>query len=552
MDAPADAAPPPDTFLSMRVGDVQKQSRLDLEKSRTYRFPPAQSDFGRVARIEVFKRIGNISVDLEQCKGGERLEIPCVDLDRQFVALNVEVKDIEAKVRPASREKKTRTKHKFDEAQQYLMDFGLEDVLAEAVRQVIHEKPDDPFAYLSNNIIKQGAAMPRKERTLRPAAVERVLPGSVLSTDIPDLSKEIAATTKPRPNNRSVVAGVPPVQVLTGTGIPWKALMPFRAYYTSNFRGSHLLEGSGLYESFASPQKPAADAPLSVSTVKPMAPSLPQVEEEPVSPGFHKVGALLKPSSNVENDDIPVAVKLVNFLKQTNSEIKKKPSVATWIQDSPSSRSASKANAINNFTNMCWDKANAGSSDPRSSSGMPGSPIQLRPSVATWHQATPRKKANPISLATETTDDPFHLRPSVGTWLQSDPPQVERPWFYQERNVGEHGEYVRGLQQVISEKDAELERLKAQLAAVTGGAAAAAKPDKLDKALPDDDLRLAASRALLRGARSGNLRKCSRDMLKDTQAAGRAVREKASRSLLQSASEGSLMRSCISISAASA
>lgn len=103
IEAPAGEAPPPNTFVSMRVGDIQKQSRL--ETTRTYRFPPPQDARGTIARLEVFKRVGNISVDLDKCNSSDRLEVPCSDLDRDSIALRLDVKGLQAKAqaRPVSR-----------------------------------------------------------------------------------------------------------------------------------------------------------------------------------------------------------------------------------------------------------------------------------------------------------------------------------------------------------------------------------------------------------------------------------------------------------------
>jgi len=101
----------------------------------------------------------------------------------------------------------------------------------------------------------------------------------------------------------------------------------------------------------------------------------------------------------------------------------------------------------------------------------PEKPVFKRlPSVCTWLALRPvRTFANVVEKASEVSDvseSPFRHRPSVGTWLTKVPDTVERPWYFQEFEAGEHSEYIGKLQDVIAEKDLELDKLKAQLAAL--------------------------------------------------------------------------------------
>lgn len=54
------------------------------------------------------------------------------------------------------REVKTR----LDAAQKYLAEHQLEEIIADAMREVIHEKPEDPYSFLSKEIMKH--ALPRE------------------------------------------------------------------------------------------------------------------------------------------------------------------------------------------------------------------------------------------------------------------------------------------------------------------------------------------------------------------------------------------------------
>merc|ERR1740139_1268395 len=68
-------APPEGTFVSMRIGDVQKQSRFI--ESRTYKFPDQAKEKQHFGRLEVFKRIGYMSVRLDGKGREQAISIPC-------------------------------------------------------------------------------------------------------------------------------------------------------------------------------------------------------------------------------------------------------------------------------------------------------------------------------------------------------------------------------------------------------------------------------------------------------------------------------------------
>mmetsp|Transcript_75927 Transcript_75927/g.213912 ORF Transcript_75927/g.213912 Transcript_75927/m.213912 type:complete len:140 (+) Transcript_75927:78-497(+) len=68
VDAFGDA--PPDTFLALRIGDVQKQTRFS--DSRTFKFPKGAPNGFNFGRVEVFKRIGHLTVRLDDLEGGSK------------------------------------------------------------------------------------------------------------------------------------------------------------------------------------------------------------------------------------------------------------------------------------------------------------------------------------------------------------------------------------------------------------------------------------------------------------------------------------------------
>ena len=61
LDSAVGQAPPLDTFVSLRIGDVQRQSRFAL--ARTFHFPEIVDE--RHGRLEVFKRIGQATVSFD-------------------------------------------------------------------------------------------------------------------------------------------------------------------------------------------------------------------------------------------------------------------------------------------------------------------------------------------------------------------------------------------------------------------------------------------------------------------------------------------------------
>lgn len=164
MEVRVDAIPgqtvPEDTFVSVRVGDVQKQSRY--APTRTYRFPDPGDDRATYGRIEVFQRVGHVTVDFDREKDGVAVlaEVPCeFSLGMCSLGLEVAVQNMRTKTADAdsAKERKRIAKQRIDAAQEYLSQYRIEEVMAYAMKQLIRLKPKDPHAFLANYIIKAGA-----------------------------------------------------------------------------------------------------------------------------------------------------------------------------------------------------------------------------------------------------------------------------------------------------------------------------------------------------------------------------------------------------------
>eukprot|EP00928_Gymnodinium_smaydae_P063457 TRINITY_DN47016_c0_g1_i1.p1 TRINITY_DN47016_c0_g1~~TRINITY_DN47016_c0_g1_i1.p1 ORF type:complete len:644 (+),score=147.86 TRINITY_DN47016_c0_g1_i1:71-2002(+) len=192
-----------DTFVSLRIGDVHKQTRL--VGSRTYRFPEAccRESFGT---IEVYKRVG---LALVQFDGGcnEILDVDVgvsgsvhcsqrapdpgwswrMDVSRQPSEARTNSRSSAAKEARA-----VRRRQRAEETKRYLAEHGLEADLAEAVQTILREKPSDPFAFLSNSLLQlsrggeAALSLPRGTSEEQPQANEDV----VLSMKVEGLSYE--------------------------------------------------------------------------------------------------------------------------------------------------------------------------------------------------------------------------------------------------------------------------------------------------------------------------------------------------------------------------
>merc|ERR1719414_212412 len=84
---------PKECFVSVRIGDTQKLSRL--ASSRVYRFPQGDRRYGK---IEVFRRIGACSIDVDPESAGTReVSINCEEGGFGSLALRIGINEEEQK-----------------------------------------------------------------------------------------------------------------------------------------------------------------------------------------------------------------------------------------------------------------------------------------------------------------------------------------------------------------------------------------------------------------------------------------------------------------------
>jgi len=143
---------PKEAFVAVRIGDVQKQSRYS--SSKIYRFPDPGDARSGVGRIEVFQRLGHVTVNFESRDGKlQDIEVPLESAETDSLRMRLAITGAKAE----SPSKKSKAKSKLDAAQRYVEDHKLEEILADAMREVIHEKPSDPHRFLSNQILKHAS-----------------------------------------------------------------------------------------------------------------------------------------------------------------------------------------------------------------------------------------------------------------------------------------------------------------------------------------------------------------------------------------------------------
>jgi len=345
-----------DTFVSMRVGDVQKQSRLST--SRTYHFPATGDGRGRFGRIEVFKRVGDLTVDLSKHDGCEQsVQVPCNIPGMATLSMGLAVKGEptdaikEAKAQQGS----ARGKVKWDAAQKYIAEHSLEDVLADAMREVIRHKPEDPFTFLSEQILAKKSTLAEKPAVvpaipLRQAQQASASPAPVVGAPAvkqappqlgdtqqtaeapPQLGDTRQALFAHRPSVGSWLAPASPCQAKKQMLKPCvTALTPFSDYYSANMVSYEMTEELIIkFNPF--PRPPTPSAPPAAPLAAPPPP--PPVVPFPMRPS---VGSWLSAKPNFE------IIRLKEEAARTKAALREaerkpfhlRPSVGTWLAPRP-------------------------------------------------------------------------------------------------------------------------------------------------------------------------------------------------------------------------
>jgi hypothetical protein len=184
---------PEDTFVSIRIGDVHKQTRFVA--SRSHRFPEACAREG-FARVEVFKRLGTAIVDFQGNEVGDYLCAAApVDVDCDYPGLSKLSWQLSVKrplapgspgKAPTAAPERKQPIQRLNSAQQYLRDNNLEVHLANVVQELLKVRPKDPHAFVSSRMNdlrerppSRGTVLPPLQRKGTTQDIDQRLPDSM-------------------------------------------------------------------------------------------------------------------------------------------------------------------------------------------------------------------------------------------------------------------------------------------------------------------------------------------------------------------------------------
>eukprot|EP00747_Dinoflagellata_sp_TGD_P139808 gnl/TRDRNA2_/TRDRNA2_175940_c1_seq5.p1 gnl/TRDRNA2_/TRDRNA2_175940_c1~~gnl/TRDRNA2_/TRDRNA2_175940_c1_seq5.p1 ORF type:complete len:628 (-),score=147.21 gnl/TRDRNA2_/TRDRNA2_175940_c1_seq5:126-1898(-) len=483
IDALEGQTAPSDTFVSMRVGDVQKQSRFAA--SRTYRFPDPGDGRGSYGRIEVFKRIGAMTVHFDEGEDQD-VVVPCGgDAELEKLDLKVYVKNVGMETTM----KKKKAAVSFDETKQYLADHRLEELLADAMREVVKGKPKDPHTFLSSHILKKALPPLSKDVTMvpskmpdRPSGGKKTLPPleaapapplpmksaegqDALQEQIVQAREQLAKAASDGSVGRALREALGDSEAKKAIdAVPTTRAAPTTAFSHSVLPG-HLPKVID-YKSFTDrpvtgPYGGTLPKEWSWSGVPEHLPKVvdySKFTDKPVSGPYG--GAVPKQWSwSGVPPHLPTVIDYSKFTQRPvagpyggaaqsaaaaapapTTDVKKLPSVGSWYSPLRDSTEAAKPD----FRKLA--------------------------SVGSWLTPLPAGAAAGASAAAATAKPaeevmppkmPFKRAPSVGTWLCKTPVQVARPWYFQapqEKDISQ--ENVVALQGVIGEKERELDELR--------------------------------------------------------------------------------------------
>mmetsp|Transcript_9721 Transcript_9721/g.27089 ORF Transcript_9721/g.27089 Transcript_9721/m.27089 type:complete len:475 (-) Transcript_9721:419-1843(-) len=166
---------PADSYISVRVGDIQKQTHYDPHK--VFKFPKAR----RHGKLDVYQKIGTCdllweatgsvthTVSLSAADGGTGSRLT-VSLNSTSCgeAATVDFQKAERSPDPAAK------------AKNYLHENGVEVLLTGAMRSLLKSMPDDPKSFLIDYIDRNSTA---KKPHIQDVAVDRPVPGPFPATE---------------------------------------------------------------------------------------------------------------------------------------------------------------------------------------------------------------------------------------------------------------------------------------------------------------------------------------------------------------------------------
>jgi len=150
-----------DFYVSVRVGEMQKLTKAN--KARVYKFPASVVGARRYGKIEVFKRIGSCSVNIDPAvSDGNALDInvpfdPTQNVASDLAGMNFRVQvaagDGKPNISPEKKKDDSSLNPKVVAAKGYVEAHNLEQRLADAMQALLKARPADPSQFLAEKLV---------------------------------------------------------------------------------------------------------------------------------------------------------------------------------------------------------------------------------------------------------------------------------------------------------------------------------------------------------------------------------------------------------------
>eukprot|EP00928_Gymnodinium_smaydae_P023257 TRINITY_DN19264_c0_g4_i1.p1 TRINITY_DN19264_c0_g4~~TRINITY_DN19264_c0_g4_i1.p1 ORF type:complete len:505 (+),score=131.11 TRINITY_DN19264_c0_g4_i1:74-1588(+) len=469
----SDGIAPKDTFVSMRVGDSQKQSRL--QASRTFKFAPGVADLrGPFGRIEVFKRVGSATVGLSD---PTEVQVDCGEGDLKWLRFQVQASGVSSTTAnkdsvSANKPQSQAAKERVDEARKYLEEHRLEELIASAMREIIRLRPSEPHKFLCDQIMGLSAAQRKgKENSVPPPPP---VPKAE-AVDVADLRQQAKAVLLGAAESGALKTALSQKQSVANAKVP--DTEELRQQAKAEPMQKEPLSPAGLRPSVGTWLSPR---PKRVAHAAESATPAPAATEPPVFALRPSVGSWLAPrprpflAAQVSTDTTEQAKPFVLKPSVGTWLMPPKPNLQVGIRAAPTAEeSHAKRPFVLHPSVGTWLAPRPAAAQARSGqeSSSSARPFALRPSVGTWLMGKPSVEAAaapapapaPAMPATSSSREPLVHKPSAG-WLMKKPHQVEKPWYYKELAAeGPAAHEIKELQVEIAKRDQELNTMRQQL-----------------------------------------------------------------------------------------
>mmetsp|Transcript_117432 Transcript_117432/g.204079 ORF Transcript_117432/g.204079 Transcript_117432/m.204079 type:complete len:399 (-) Transcript_117432:315-1511(-) len=333
-----------DTYVSVRVGEVQKLSRISA--GRTFKFPASAVGDRKFGKVEIFNRIGGCSVGIIPADEDQEVAVPINgDSNVKFrVMLDYTEKPPAAKIEEAERIKAKDVNPKVLAAKEYLEKHNLELRLSEAMQAVLREKPEDPAQFVADKLIKSAGAVvkvpkaapsPAPEAAPSPAPEAAAAPApeaAAAPAPEPEAAKPAEAEAAP-PAAEAPAPAAAPAAVQEPPG-PVQ-MLPFDKYYGSYYKSVPPSDMACIYAMFGA-KRPLAQAEAPVEKAAP-AEAAPPAEAAAPAPAPAEETT---PAPAPAEEAAPAAAPAAEVAAPDVYEWTSKPSVGTWYMQKKEKKEA--------------------------------------------------------------------------------------------------------------------------------------------------------------------------------------------------------------------